>query len=290
MTRQTSLHGWTVPTEGDENYEDTFDDFFVDLDTNGEIRDVESNLQNYSPKSGAKFVATDTENRYIGDGSTWNKVASSGKNPNFDSVKTDEVTNESGLTTSQTPLKSQNPLIEDWNRQTLSYYSGPIGDYAFETNLSVFDVVLRSDAVGREDIFSPFEVRRGTKIRFYFKSDGYSNRHQWRFFLGTNPESIDDSIEFRHQVGESRIGKRDNGYSKLASRSTSLSSDTWYVCEFSLYQNKLVYDLLDLKNNTVLSIEAQDSPFKGPFYPHIMLRDDNSSAHTYAGPIYRRPL
>jgi len=91
MTRQTSLHGWTVPTEGDENYEDTFDDFFVDLDTNGELRDVESNLQNYSPKSGAKFVATDTENRYIGDGSTWNKVVSSGKNPNFDSINTDDL-------------------------------------------------------------------------------------------------------------------------------------------------------------------------------------------------------
>lgn len=92
MTRQTSLHGWTVPTEGDENYEDTFDDFFVDLDTNGELRDVESNLQNYSPKSGAKFVATDTENRYIGDGSTWNKVASSGKNPNFESIKAGSLT------------------------------------------------------------------------------------------------------------------------------------------------------------------------------------------------------
>jgi len=107
MTRQTSLHGWTVPTEGDENYEDTFDDFFVDLDTNGEIRDVESNLQNYSPKSGAKFVATDTENRYIGDGSTWNKVASSGKNPNFDSVNTGDATVTNSPATADDVLRFQ---------------------------------------------------------------------------------------------------------------------------------------------------------------------------------------
>jgi hypothetical protein len=91
MTRQTSLHGWTVPTEGDADYENTFDDFFVDLDTNGEIRDVESNLSNYSPKSGAKFVATDTENEYIGDGNNWNQLQTSGKNPNFNSVNTDKL-------------------------------------------------------------------------------------------------------------------------------------------------------------------------------------------------------
>jgi hypothetical protein len=92
MTRQTSLHGWTVPTEGDADYENTFDDFFVDLDTNGEIRDVESNLSNYSPKSGAKFVATDTENEYIGDGNNWNQLQTSGKNPNFNSLNTSNET------------------------------------------------------------------------------------------------------------------------------------------------------------------------------------------------------
>jgi hypothetical protein len=83
MTRQTSLHGWTVPTEGDTDYENTFDDFFVDLDTNGELRDLESNLQNYTPKEGAKFVATDTENEFIGNGTTWNQLQTSGKNPEF---------------------------------------------------------------------------------------------------------------------------------------------------------------------------------------------------------------
>lgn len=91
MTRQTSLHGWTVPTEGDGNYEDTFDQFFAEVDTDAELRDIESNLQNYDPKSGAKFTATDTENQFIGDGTTWNKLESSGKNPNFDSLSTNDI-------------------------------------------------------------------------------------------------------------------------------------------------------------------------------------------------------
>ncbi|MFC7115148.1 hypothetical protein ACFQH2_09560 [Natronoarchaeum sp. GCM10025703] len=38
------------------------------------MRDQESELDTYDPKSGAKFYAVDTGNAYVGDGSEWSQV------------------------------------------------------------------------------------------------------------------------------------------------------------------------------------------------------------------------
>ena len=97
MARNTDLHNYTVPTTGDTNYDSTFSTYFDEIDTDVPIRDVESNLSNYTPKSGAKFEATDTENVFIGDGSSWNQLATSGKNPTYESVSAEKsLTDPSG--------------------------------------------------------------------------------------------------------------------------------------------------------------------------------------------------
>lgn len=44
------------------------------LDTDVEIRDTDANRSNYTPKDGAKYVATDTGTVYLGDGSSWTKL------------------------------------------------------------------------------------------------------------------------------------------------------------------------------------------------------------------------
>lgn len=91
MTRNTDLHNYTVPTTGDEDYDSTFSTYFDNIDRDVPIRDVKSNLSNYTPKSGAKFEATDTENEFIGDGNTWNQLSTEGPNPSYDSVTTGEL-------------------------------------------------------------------------------------------------------------------------------------------------------------------------------------------------------
>lgn len=94
MTRQTQLHNWTVPTDGDNDYAETFDNWFTALDESVEIRDERSNLNNYDPVSGEKFYSIDTEEIFIGDGSQWVKKETSGKNPTFNNVDAESVSTE----------------------------------------------------------------------------------------------------------------------------------------------------------------------------------------------------
>jgi hypothetical protein len=63
-----------TPGKGTLNWDDPLNENFVYLDGAVEVRDVERNLSNYTPKSQAKFVATDTGRRFIGDGSSWSEL------------------------------------------------------------------------------------------------------------------------------------------------------------------------------------------------------------------------
>jgi len=87
----TENNNYNTPPQGTRNWDDEINANFEDLDTDVEIRDVEGNLGEYTPKDGAKFMATDTENVFVGDGSSWNKVQSSGKNPSVDSLDAEEL-------------------------------------------------------------------------------------------------------------------------------------------------------------------------------------------------------
>jgi len=83
---ETPNHGYNVPEQGDENWHQPLNENFGEYDTDIELRDQESALDEYEPEAGAKFLATDTEAVFIGDGSSWNKLATSGKNPQFDGM------------------------------------------------------------------------------------------------------------------------------------------------------------------------------------------------------------
>lgn len=92
MAKKTDNQNWDVPEEGDTDYETTFSTFFEQIDRDVSITDLEADRTNYEPKSNAKFLASDTGAVYIGDGSSWNKISSSGDNPIFNSIDTDEAT------------------------------------------------------------------------------------------------------------------------------------------------------------------------------------------------------
>ncbi|MEA5386701.1 hypothetical protein VB773_12120 [Haloarculaceae archaeon H-GB2-1] len=51
-----------------------------------EVRDEATNRDQYTPKAGAKFTATDTGTVFVGDGSEWTRVESTGTSPTFQSV------------------------------------------------------------------------------------------------------------------------------------------------------------------------------------------------------------
>jgi hypothetical protein len=87
---KTPNHDYNVPSEGDENWHQPLNENFEAHDTDIEIRDQESNTGDYKPKAGAKFFATDTGTEFVGTGSNWRKIESSGPDPSLDSVSTSD--------------------------------------------------------------------------------------------------------------------------------------------------------------------------------------------------------
>jgi type VI secretion system secreted protein Hcp len=71
MTK-TPNHNYNVPEPGDQNWHQPLNENFEQHDTDIEIRDQVSALNEYEPKDNAKFLATDTGNVFIGDGEQWN--------------------------------------------------------------------------------------------------------------------------------------------------------------------------------------------------------------------------
>lgn len=65
---------YDTPQEGTLDWHIPLNENFQRLDRDVEIRDAAANRSNYDPQSGAKFLATDTYDVYLGDGGSWNKV------------------------------------------------------------------------------------------------------------------------------------------------------------------------------------------------------------------------
>ena len=76
----TENHELNTPEEGTLNWDEPINENFRWLDTGIEVRDNESNLDQYTPESGAKFLALDTGRRFIGDGSSWNEATPQPRN------------------------------------------------------------------------------------------------------------------------------------------------------------------------------------------------------------------
>lgn len=72
MPSYTTNHGLSKWAAGELDWQHN-DDMDI-LEDAVEIRDVESNLNNYEAKADAKFVATDTHAVYLGDGTNWNAI------------------------------------------------------------------------------------------------------------------------------------------------------------------------------------------------------------------------
>lgn len=69
---ETPNHNYNLPNPGDQNWHQPLNENFRQYDTDIEIRDQTRNMSDYEPKDGAKFLATDTGNVFVGDGDQWN--------------------------------------------------------------------------------------------------------------------------------------------------------------------------------------------------------------------------
>ncbi|SFG72804.1 hypothetical protein SAMN04488063_2804 [Halopelagius inordinatus] len=67
----TDNHNYSLPEKGATDWHVPLNENFEKIDTDVEIRDVEGNTAEYTPKEGAKFLATDTGRRFLGDGEQW---------------------------------------------------------------------------------------------------------------------------------------------------------------------------------------------------------------------------
>jgi hypothetical protein len=67
----TPNHNYKIPTEGSEDWHIPLNENFENLDIDVEIRDTEQNKNQYEPKKGAKYEATDSGAIYYGSGDTW---------------------------------------------------------------------------------------------------------------------------------------------------------------------------------------------------------------------------
>ncbi|MFC7229689.1 hypothetical protein N0B31_19990 [Salinirubellus salinus] len=67
-------HRYATPEKGSTDWHLPLNDNFTRLDTDVEIRDQATKRGNYEPKSGAKFLATDTGAVFVGDGNNWQYI------------------------------------------------------------------------------------------------------------------------------------------------------------------------------------------------------------------------
>ncbi len=68
---ETPNHDYNTPEAGTMDWHDDLNENFEALDAGVEIRDNSNNMDEYEPKEGAKFFATDTGEVYLGDGEDW---------------------------------------------------------------------------------------------------------------------------------------------------------------------------------------------------------------------------
>ncbi|GGK71231.1 hypothetical protein [Haloarcula sebkhae] len=71
MAKETPNHSYQRPDRGAQNWHIPLNENFSRIDTEVEIKDAAENLNQYQPKEGAKFLATDSRRIFIGNGEEW---------------------------------------------------------------------------------------------------------------------------------------------------------------------------------------------------------------------------
>lgn len=87
----TDNHGYNTPSEGTPNWDAPLNTNFERMDVDIEVRAPEDDRDRYQPKDGAKFFATDTGSVYVGNGSEWLSIDSTGKLPQVQAINSPDI-------------------------------------------------------------------------------------------------------------------------------------------------------------------------------------------------------
>lgn len=149
----TENHGYETPSEGVTNWDEPLNRNFERLETDIEVRDTDANRGNYTPHSGATFLATDTRTVYVGDGSAWQRLGTlrtlggnlyvRGESPSGASNDLWVDTSERTLTVQSegewqsVEVATPSTVLEGFERDApLSDYRGDTGSYQITTGAS----------------------------------------------------------------------------------------------------------------------------------------------------------
>lgn len=70
----TDNHQYNTPAAGTTNWDEPLNENFRKMEVDVEVRGPDADRGNYTPHSGAKYLAVDTGAVYLGDGTDWNRV------------------------------------------------------------------------------------------------------------------------------------------------------------------------------------------------------------------------
>lgn len=87
----TENHHYNTPRRGDENWGIPLNENFEQLDIDIEIRDIRKNLLEYQAKPGAKFLAVDTGEIFIGGVGGWSLLPMTGPTPTLETLSTKQL-------------------------------------------------------------------------------------------------------------------------------------------------------------------------------------------------------
>lgn len=98
----TTNHNYNTPAAGTTDWHFPLNENFNSIDADIEVRDTNDARGEYDPIAGAKFLATDTGDVYVGDGSAWNRLGSVADSSN-DVITVDTNSNVADIIESASP-------------------------------------------------------------------------------------------------------------------------------------------------------------------------------------------
>jgi hypothetical protein len=232
------------------------------------------------------------------------QLSDDGQSFSGQSVDVDKITNTSGILDSQVPLNYQSPIIEDWEQQSLEYYSNQTDGYVFDTTTTLQgSVSLRPDSNGSYYIFSPFRMLRGYRYRMYHYHDSHADQDNQIAELYYSKEQ---DVNARETDSYLFISAIDNGFgdtgliqreddgagTSLAKSTNTPPTDEWLVTEIDFEFDSITMRMLTLDGTQVFEISADDAThqFTGWMQLRVLSEESDSGNYSYASVIQRRPL
>lgn len=168
----TENHNYNTPRKGAADWHAPLNDNFERLDDDVEVRDREANRGDYLAKAGAKFFATDTGATYIGDGTNWNRLATSGEDPTFNSLRVDSAPSSSDDVVRQAELS-------DKADATHSHSGDDILPETVTASRVEADTVLAKDVGTTAWGAYQQSIPSGTVTKIEFQNVESDQRNQW---------------------------------------------------------------------------------------------------------------